>query len=215
LTQARVPLRRLTATLLRAAAWGGEHSVLRLWQGLEPLAMRMWRVRPVRDGALLEFGISPYRGPSTVLSDGTRVPRGARILHLHLDNRRVIEIVQSAGGGPWALAPLLNDDLDALAGTFASGALGSVVALRGITVHAAMARRFGFEVRPLPRSLRWALIRLLGAIVFLSYRPEDTRVLEEGIPWPGEIWMSASALRNRRPRTAGVLAKGAHRHADP
>ena len=158
--------------------------------------MRLWRVRPVERGSVLQFGISPFRGPATVLADGTPVPKGARILHLHLANRRVGELVRAAYGNPWAIAPRLNADLEALSRLTSSGSLGSVIALRGITVHAAMARRFGFEVRPLPRNLRWALIRELGVVVLASYTV-DPAAIARGVPWPGEIWMSVGALRNR------------------
>ncbi len=159
--------------------------------------MRLWRVRAVQVGALLQFGVSPYRGPSTVLADGTRVPSGATILHLHLDNRRVTEAIQSSGGNVWALAPRINADLDALGELVVAGSLGPVAALRGITVLAGMAARFGFEVRPLPHNLRWSLIHMLGGLVLASYQPDKRRSLEQGLPWPGEIWMSAAALRTR------------------
>jgi hypothetical protein len=170
---------------------------LGVWQRWEPVAMRLWRVRAVQAGALLQFGVSPYRGPSTVLADGTRVPSGATILHLHLDNRRVTEAIKSSGGNVWALAPRINADLDALGELVVAGSLGPVAALRGITVLAGMAARFGFEVRPLPHNLRWSLIHMLGGLVLASYQPDKRRSLEQGLPWPGEIWMSATALRTR------------------
>ena len=112
--------------------------------------MWLWRVRAVQAGAVLQFGVSPYRGPSTVLADGTRVPNGATILHLHLDNRHVTEAIRSSHGNVWALVPRINADLDALGERVVDGSLGPVAAIRGITVLAGMAGRFGFEVRPLP-----------------------------------------------------------------
>ncbi len=159
--------------------------------------MWLWRVRPVQAGAILQFGVSPYRGPSTVLADGTVVPRGARILHLHLDNQRVADLSRSAHGDVWALAPRVNSDLDAISERVASGALGAVTAIRGITVLARIARRFGFEVRPLPHNLRWSLVHNLGGLVLAAYQPSDEGELGRGLPWPGEVWMSASALQAR------------------
>lgn len=160
--------------------------------------MWLWRVRPVQTGSILQFGISPYRGPSTVLADGTEVPTGARILHLHLDNRRVAELSRLANGDIWALAPRLSDDLDALGRRISSGAFGAVTAIRGITVLARVAGRFGFEVRPLPHNFRWSLIHSLGALVMASYQSKDGGDdIARGVPWPGEVWMSASALRAR------------------
>jgi hypothetical protein len=170
---------------------------LGLWQRWEPIAMWLWRVRAVQAGAVLQFGVSPYRGASTELADGTPVPNGATILHLHLDNRRVTEAIRSSRGNVWALVPRINADLDALAELVLAGSLGPVAALRGITVLAGMAGRFGFEVRPLPRNLRWRLVHTLGGLVLASYQPDKTRSLEQGLPWPGEIWMSTATLTLR------------------
>jgi len=39
--------------------------------------MRLWRVHPVRPGAIIQFGTSRYRGHNTRLADGTVVRRGA------------------------------------------------------------------------------------------------------------------------------------------
>ena len=160
--------------------------------------MWLWRVRPVQAGSILQFGVSPYRGPSTALADGTYVAKGVRILHLHLDNRRVAELTRHTDGGIWALAPRLSSDLDALSERVASGVLGQVIAIRGITVLARMAGRFGFEVRPLPRNLRWSLVHSLGGLVMASYRSGDGDESARGLPWPGEVWMSATALQARR-----------------
>ncbi|HYU62960.1 MAG TPA: hypothetical protein VEN12_04195 [Verrucomicrobiae bacterium] len=171
--------------------------MLRLWQASEPLLMRMWRVRTVRDGSILQYGISPFRGQSTVLADGTQVPHGARILHLHLDNRRVALALKDSHGNVWALGPRLDADLDHLAIDVCSGRVGSVAAVRGVTVLASMAPRFGFEVRPLPRNLRWRLIQSLAGLVIASYHAAGRAEIKRGVAWPGEIWMSARALRER------------------
>lgn len=159
--------------------------------------MWFWRVRPVATGSVLQFGVSRYRGPSTVLADGTVVPRGARILHLHLDNRRAADLLRAGGGNPWALGPLIKADLAVLAREIAEGRLGDVIALRGVTVLARMAGRFGFEVRPLDRNLRWALVRNIAALVIASYHLDAETELARGVPWPGELWMSVRALSLR------------------
>jgi hypothetical protein len=195
--------------LLRAAARGGKFSFLRLWRHWEPIEMRLWRVRHVRPGSVLQFGISPYRGPTTVLADGTAVPRGSRILHLHLDNARVASAIGSSGGNLWALAHLLNGDLDALAEDFVSGRLVDVIAVRGVTVLAPTARRLGFEARPLPRNFRWALIHSLAGLVIASYHQGGVSEVEHGVPWPGEIWMSAATLRRRIDRAEQAVASNA------
>jgi peptidoglycan-N-acetylglucosamine deacetylase len=156
--------------------------------------MRLWRVRPVRPGALLQFGVSPYRGRTTVLADGTRVQTGDRILHVHLDNRRLASAQRS---NPWELVDMVRRDLDVLSEEVASGRLGEVKAVRGVTVLARAATRAGFEIRPLPHTLRWALIRQVLALVVAAYHPHGIRELDRGLPWPGEVWMSSQTLQAR------------------
>lgn len=159
--------------------------------------MWLWRVRPVRPGAVLQFGISPYRGRTTRLKDGTLVRTGDRILHLHLDNRAVAALAEPGSASPWWLIELAGRDLDLLAQLVASGALGEVRAIRGVTVLARGAARLGFEVRPLPRNLRWSLIRDLSALVLASYHREGADELDRGLAWPGEVWLSSRALQRR------------------
>jgi hypothetical protein len=183
--------------MLRVANRGGRLSFLKVWQRWEPIAMHLWRVRPVRPGALLQFGVSAYRGHSTVLSDGTSVQTGCRILHLHLDNHLLASLSRAEGSNPWELVDVVRHDLEALAEEVASGRLGDVRAVRGVTVLARAATRAGFEVRPLPHNLRWALIRLLSALVVASYHPDGIREVDRGVPWPGEVWMSSRALLTR------------------
>jgi hypothetical protein len=104
LTQNRAALSWHVRFLLRLAGRGGKLSLLRLWQRWEPIAMWLWRVRPVREGSILQFGISPYRGHTTTLADGTTVPSGARIVHLHFDNRRLAAPMgpPARARGPWS-----------------------------------------------------------------------------------------------------------------
>jgi hypothetical protein len=159
--------------------------------------MWLWGVRPVRPGSLMQFGVSQYRGRTTMLLDGTMVRTGDRILHLHLDNRLLSGIVDGHRMNPWQLIEMARRDLDALAVEVTSGRLGDVRAVRGVTVLARVATRAGFEVRPLPRNLRWALIRDVSALVLASYGPDGVSQLDRGLPWPGEVWMSSRALRGR------------------
>lgn len=196
LNSARVPIGWFARFTLRLADRGGRFKFLSLWQRWEPLAMWLWRVRLIRPGGVLQFGLSPYRGQTAVLLDGTLVRRGARIIHLHFDNRRVAGAV-SPGRNLWALVDLVSDDLDALAREVESGRLGEVQAVRGVTVLAAAAKRIGFEVRPLPHNLRLVLIRYLSGLVLASYHRDGLREVDRGLPWPGEVWMSSTALLGR------------------
>lgn len=107
----------------------------------------------------------------------------------------------------WSLVELAHQDLDYLAEEVGSGRLGDVRAIRGVTVLAEATRRVGFEVRPLPRNLRWALIRQVLALVLASHHRVGAKDLDRGVPWPGEPWMSSQTLlmrlKSRPTSTAG------------
>jgi hypothetical protein len=177
--------------------------------------MRLWGVRAAQPGALLQFGVSPYRGHTTVLLDGTHVEMGDRILHLHLDNQLLAQLAADGRLKPWELVERVRDDIDAIAEEVASGRLGEVRALRGITVLATAATRAGFEVRPLPHNLRWALIRNISALVLASYHPGGIRELDRGLPWPGEVWMSSLHLQMRLKSSHLPTGRGAEAFAEP
>jgi hypothetical protein len=173
---------------------------------LEPAVMRLWRVHPVRPGALIQFGISRYRGHTTRLADGALVRRGDRILHLHLDNRFLAAVSTTGELKPWSLVELARVDLDHLAAEVASGRLGDVRAIRGVGLLAEATRRVGFEVRPLPHSMRWALIRHVLALVVTSHHRAGAKDLDRGVPWPAEAWMSSQTLLMRlKSRPAGIV----------
>jgi len=167
--------------------------------------MRLWRVHPVRPGAVIQVGTSRYRGHNTRLADGTVVRRGDRILHLHLDNRFLAAVSTTGELKPWSLVELARLDLDCLAAEVASGQLGDVRAIRGVGLLAGATRRVGFEVRPLPHSLRWALIRHVLALVLASHHRAGAKDLDRGVPWPAEAWMSSQTLLMRlKPKPAGI-----------
>jgi hypothetical protein len=190
--------------------------VLSLWQRLEPTVMRLWRVHPVRPGALIQFGISPYRGHTTRLADGTLVRRGDRILHLHLDNRYLAAVSTTGKVNPWTLVELARLDLDYLAAEVASGRLGDVRAIRGVTMLSEATRRVGFEVRPLPHILRAALIRHVLALVLASHHRTGAKDLDRGVPWPGEVWMSTQVLvRRLKSKPAGTAGQPVELESKP
>jgi len=193
----RAPLGAVPLAILEFAGRAAPFGFFRLWRRWEPVAMWLWRVRPVRPGAVLQFGISPYRGHTTQLRDRTVVRRGDRILHLHLHNGVVAALAGQPGSNPWSLIDQAGRDLDALAELVACGEVGEVRAVRGVTVLARAAARLGFEVRPLPRNLRWSLIRTLSALVLASYHRGGAKELERGVAWPGEVWLSSQALERR------------------
>lgn len=171
--------------------------VLDLWIVWERLLGAVQRVRPVREGSLLRYAVARYRGPAVRLADGGRLRRGATMLELHLDNHRFAEL-SAAGVHPLRVVRVLREDLHALSGLVASGALGPVAALHGVTLMAAGAPILGFEIRSLPRSLHRRLDRYFMAGLVLLYNPAGWSSVEHhAARRPGELWMSAGELRRR------------------
>jgi hypothetical protein len=182
--------------------------VLAVWIWWERLLAWRQRIRPVREDGILRYSLSRHRGRRVVLRDGRVIERGDRIVELHFDNRRLVE-VSAVRTGPWGLLRRLPEDLAALQRLLATGQLGEVRALHGVTLFAAAGPRLGFEVRPLRRSRYMALQHFFMAGLVVLYHPEGWRVAQrQRARLPGEVWMSLGALNDRfgavTPPTAGA-----------
>lgn len=200
----RAPPRRLDFPwlLLRLGPAGGGRAfgVLSVWLGWEALTAWWWRLRPIRPGSVLRYRVLVHRGPPLSLADGTVVRPGDRVVDLHLDNRALTRMLVEERATPWSLLRRLKEDLAALLRLGERGKLGEVRALYGMTLFAEPARRLGFEVRPLPRTWRWALVHFYLVGLVALYHPEGWRRaarLRDRL-WPGQVWMSWAALRRLR-----------------
>ncbi|MCL6499926.1 MAG: hypothetical protein K6U07_07865 [Firmicutes bacterium] len=174
---------------------------LRVWLWWERFTTRRWRLRTLRPGALIWYAIRLYHGPPVTLADGTVIRDGDRIAELHLNNAGLAWLVREAGRRHWDVLRAVHADLDRLVGAAGAGALGDVKALHGITLYARVARWLGFEVRPLPRTWRWGLVRFFMAGLAVIYGPEGAHAQRvsrgAGAPWPGEVWLGQESLRRR------------------
>jgi len=188
--------------LLRLGRAGGGRAcgVLSVWLSWEKLTTWWWRLRPVRAGGLFLYRLMPYRGTPVSLSDGTVIQPGDLVLELHFDNRGLLRLAGTGDGLPWQLMHVARQDLQALAEAAAAEELPDIRAIHGITLSAPAGRQLGFEVRPLPRSSYWALVRFFMLGLLAVYHPAGRRRLNSRAArlWPGEVWMSRSALVARR-----------------
>ncbi len=155
---------------------------LRVWLWWEWLTTGWWRLRPVRRGGLLLYSVQRWRGPSVPLADGTVVRPGDRVLELHLDNTGFARWGIDA---PWPYLRVLREDLVAVRALLVRDALA---AAHGVTVYAAGARRLGLEVRPLPRTPWWRLVRFFLWGLRAIYHPRGRGTAPP--PWPVEVWLS-------------------------
>lgn len=200
-TKRRRGLRGFPWLLLRLGRAGGGHAfgVLSVWLGWERLTTWWWRLRSVRRGGVLRYSVTRHRSGTVRLSDGTAILPGDTILELHLDNPGLVRLVAADRWSPWAVLRLVAQDLDHLAAMVEDGEVGPVKAVHGITLFASAGRRLGFEVRPLPRTWRWGLVRFFLVGLLAVYHAEGwhraARLTQD--LWPGEVWMSKSALSDR------------------
>ncbi len=163
---------------------------LKVWLWWERLTTCWWRPQPVRPGGLLLYSVQRWKGPPVQLADGTVVRPGDRVLELHLDNR---VFPRRGTDAPWPYLHILRKDLVALQELLAQ--CGS--AAHGITLFGAGARRLGFEVRPLPRTAWWRLVRFFLWGLRAIYHPRGR--VTASPPWPVEVWM---APKSSHPRLA-------------
>ncbi|HEX6129733.1 MAG TPA: hypothetical protein VF071_11995 [Candidatus Limnocylindria bacterium] len=126
------------------------------------------RIRPVLPGALLGVERAGYRGPGTVLADGTPLAPGDRVWVLHFDNARLRGLVGGPDRWPTAAYRVAVEDLRALARQVeVSPPDERPAAMGGVTLLASLTRRLGFEVvarEPGPRARLedWYLRSLLA-----------------------------------------------------
>jgi hypothetical protein len=182
--------------VLRIGRAGGGRAtgIISIWFGWERLTLKRHRLQPATPGGLLLYRIDRRRGPERRLADGALVRRGDSIVELHLDNRRLVAMRSEAGYSTWKAVHVLRADLAALGSRIASGVLGPVVALHGVSLLGAAGGLLGFESHELPHTWRTAFDRYFLAGIDAVYHPAGLdrlagRQLER---WPAEVWMSSA-----------------------
>lgn len=193
-------LRQIPLQVLRFGRAGGGRAggVLNVWVWYERLTTRRWDVKAIRPGGLLRYSLGTYRGAPITLRDGTKIRPGDRIVEIHLDNAAFSRLL-TVNRSPFEGLRRSARDLQALHGLIASGDLGAVRALHGISLFTGLTPRLGFEEWSLPRTPYWALVRYFMVGLLIVYHPdgfERARQLRDSV-WPGEIWMSWAALDAR------------------
>lgn len=153
---------------------------LRVWLWWEYSTTWWWGLRPVRPGGLFLYSVQRWKGPPVQLPDGTRILPGDRVVELHLHNA---SLSRSGTDSPWRHLVVLRQDLRALQELLARDRLA---AAHGVTVFGEAARRLGFEVRPLPRSHRWRLVRFFLWGLRAIYHPTGRG--HRAPRWPAEVW---------------------------
>ena len=141
-----------------------------------------------------------YRGQPITLPDGTHIARGAYIIDLHFNNRKLG--AASRTEGPFGLTRLIADDLGAL-GVWASepgSPAARSEAVRGMTLIGRAAPRIGFTIRKRPVTVGAWFDRFYMQGLMAIYNPDGLRRLQRGTTYgayPVEVWMSRAELLRR------------------
>jgi hypothetical protein len=202
-------LSRLVLALGRVARGPGRslqaQGTLRIIQMAERLAARGRVKRAIRPGGLLQYEISPWHGRPLPLPEQPPVRSGEPIVLLHIPNAELAALANSLGDNrrmTWRGMHIIGGDIKALAALSATGALpASVRAVYAETLLYPMLARFGFTIRPAPRSLRAVFVRLylLGLLALYS---RDGMARLDGRQQEhlklGDGWLALAELGRRR-----------------
>jgi hypothetical protein len=200
------PLRRLSELFwalprLSRAGNGRALGVLSIWIAWNRILEWIWRPQRVRAGGILRYRLAHHWGRPLTLKDGTRIAFGDRVIELHFDNGVLYQMAGAADWNPWETFERAAVDLETLANVVASGRLGDVRALHGVTLFASPARRLGFELHPVPRTWTWSVQRFYMISLLPIYHRDGWREFDHmrRNRWPAELWMSVHDLLAGRP----------------
>jgi hypothetical protein len=223
--------RRLTQSEKASLAWriiaggttpGKPRGLLRAWLGWENFARSLWPVCEIPGAAygLLCFRIRPYRGPTLVLQDNTRVARGALVGELHCNNQTILQLVQQ-GRNPFAAC---RQDLRSLSDWIQQDRFAcQIEALYARTILTRAAGRMGFTIQEKPLTVRCRLEKFFFKGLLLLYSREGLARIRHGKTtntYPADVWLSRRELvrlyktdanfsaggRGERPRACASLA---------
>ncbi|MHC1578901.1 MAG: YkoP family protein [Dehalococcoidia bacterium] len=175
--------------------------ILTLWPAVDRLLRAIYQIRPLRgdDSSIIRFNLRRYKGPVTVLNDGSRVKTGDTIIELHLNNdwfRRRRKLNLKASQSPREFLAAFAHDLRFLAEQVNDGAFGNITALHGSTILDIAARRLGFQVNELPDNLwkKGARFYMAGLLQVYHLRGGEVLELKEKTWELKEVWLSRAAL---------------------
>lgn len=153
----------------------------------------------MRPSGVFRYRVARHHGPTVTLVDGSVVAANDRLVELHFDNRQLLSESARTEWNPWTTMEAMALDLRELAVLLDAGTFGHAVALHGTTLFAVPGRRLGFEVRPVPHSIGWALERYFLIGLLPIYHREGWTAFDRfrRDRWPAELWMSAATLRSR------------------
>lgn len=178
---------------------GRARGVLQVWVWWERFTNWREKVRPVGPNSFLRYSTSHYSGKDRILADGTTVRHGETIIELHFNNPYIAEMIVNGEFTPWRGMRLAARDIAVLEAAIMGGNLPDVRAIHAVTLFAAVGPRLGFELRPLPHSPYWALVRYFMVGLIALYHPDGWKHARRtrATLWPSEIWLGINTIRQR------------------
>ena len=166
------------------------------WESLYPLLVG---ARPIPGGSgVLHWVAGRHRGADVQLADGRCVHSGAPILKLHVANVNTHRTLRRAGNGyAWAASAAIRQDLRALAHAADAGLLPEFASLWGLTLFGPAARRYGFEIHPVPDTVIYRLLGTWQRALRAAFHPTRRLRRRSGQQLPSVPWMSREALLAR------------------
>lgn len=189
--------------LIRDSSFGRPRGVLRVWPLWERLAHRIWPTIPVPGSphGVMSLHFTTHRGVPFLLSDRIEIRAGDRLGEIHVNNAAILRALgASLGPEKWPIVSILRDELRAVSRWINQAEYCDVRALFGVTILWRAGRRFGFDIRPRPATLRTQLDRFFLRGLLILYTPEGLDRLSQGKAdedQPMEIWMSRETLLRR------------------
>lgn len=194
-------LDRFPWSLLRLGRSGGGHAwgVLSVWLWWERFTNWRAKVRPISPDSFLCYAMSHYSGKDRALGDGTVLRKGDTIIELHFNNAFITRLIVEGRFTPWRGLRLAARDIDVLQRRVVAGELGDVRALHAITLFAPTGARIGMELRRLPHTPYWGLVRYFMVGLIALHHPEGWKHASRSSAsmWPGELWLGIASMRRR------------------
>lgn len=170
---------------------------LRAWAGWENTCRFLWPTMEIPGARyrLLSVRLRPYRGKPLILPDRVKIVPPSLIGELHCNNQRILDLVRSGRGIPFAAC---REDLHKLAAWMVQNDTGrQVQALYGVTLLVKGAYRLGFYSRQHPLTIRSRLERVFMTGLLLLYTTDGIEHLMKGTTsrsYPQEVWISRNSL---------------------
>lgn len=203
LTLARTPLGR--------SGRGRPRGIMHAFRLAERLLEHGHTTYPLRPEGIVRYEIAPLPARRPLpLPNRPPVRRGERVIVIHLDNGAMAELAGRVPNGlrlTWHIARIASADLQELADRVRAGSFpGDVRAIWGETLIYTSLTRYGFRIRPAPRTLRTPFVRLFMLSLFAIYGRPGALDGEHALQHfqLGEAWASLADLQRRFPPRAGT-----------